>query len=105
MRWYHYLALFFAGAFLMFCGAMNLLTGLVAAFAAVVFASATPRPVVDIINKHFNTLLVTQEAKEFLNKFGGDPYVTTPDEGQARLLNDIKAWGDYVRIAKIEPQG
>ena len=77
---------------------------LVGWFAAFV-PSATPRPVVDIINKHFNTLLVTQEAKEFLNKFGGDPYVTTPDEGQARLLNDIKAWGDYVRIAKIEPQG
>jgi tripartite-type tricarboxylate transporter receptor subunit TctC len=77
---------------------------LVGWFAAFVPA-ATPRPIVDTINKHFNTLLVTPEAKEFLNKFGGDPYVSTPDEGQARLLNDIKAWGDYVRIANIEPQG
>ena len=67
--------------------------------------SATPRPVVDTINKHFNALLATQEAKEFLNKFGGDPYISTPDEGQARLIKDIQAWGDYVRIAKIEPQG
>jgi len=30
---------------------------------------------------------------------------TTPDEGQARLLQDIKDWGEYVRTAQIEPQG
>lgn len=40
-----------AGAFLMFCGAMNLLTGLVAAFAAVVFASAEPEAMLRIMER------------------------------------------------------
>ena len=35
----------------------------------------------------------------------GDPWIITPDEGQARLLQDVKNWAEYVRIAKIEPQG
>jgi len=30
--------------------------------------------------------------------------VSKPAEAQARLLKDIKDWGDYVRIAKIEKQ-
>jgi hypothetical protein len=53
----------------------------------------------------FNNLDATDEAKTFLNSIGGDPWITTPDEGQARLLRDIEAWGEYVRTAHIEPQG
>lgn len=77
---------------------------LVGWFAAIVPAG-TPRPVIDQIAGWFNQVTGSPEGKEFLNKFGGDPYITTPDEGQARLLKDIEAWGNYVRIAKIEPQG
>jgi hypothetical protein len=36
--------------------------------------------------------------------YGGDPWIATPEEAQVRLLRDIAAWGDYVRIAKLEPQ-
>jgi tripartite-type tricarboxylate transporter receptor subunit TctC len=73
-------------------------------FAAMVPAG-TPRPVVDQINKWFNAINSTEDAKKFLNSIGGDPWVTTADEGQARFLKDIKDWGDYVRTANIEPQG
>jgi hypothetical protein len=31
--------------------------------------------------------------------------VSTPEEAQAYLLQQIKDWGEYVRVAKIEPQG
>jgi tripartite-type tricarboxylate transporter receptor subunit TctC len=72
-------------------------------FAAMV-PSATPRPVVMKLNKWFNEVLATQETKEFLNKFGGDPYISTPEEGQARMARDVKDWEEYVKIAKIEPQ-
>jgi tripartite-type tricarboxylate transporter receptor subunit TctC len=67
--------------------------------------AGTPRPIVNQIAGWFNQVTGSAEGKEFLNKFGGDPYISTPEEGQARLLKDIQAWGDYVRIAKIEPQG
>jgi tripartite-type tricarboxylate transporter receptor subunit TctC len=66
---------------------------------------ATPRPIVDQINVWFNKILAQPETVKFLTNFGGDPWITTPDEGQARLLKDIHDWADYVRIAKLKPQG
>jgi tripartite-type tricarboxylate transporter receptor subunit TctC len=72
-------------------------------FAAMV-PSATPRPVVDRLNKWLNEILATEETKKFLNQFGGDPYISTPEEGQARMAKDVKDWEHYVKIAKIEPQ-
>lgn len=73
-------------------------------FAAMVPA-ATPRPVIEQINAWFRQVIATDEARVFFNKLGGDPWVATPDEAQARLLKDVKDWGDYAKIAKIEPQG
>ena len=73
-------------------------------FAAMVPAG-TPRPVIEQINAWFNAINATEEAKKFLASIGGDPWVTTPDEGQARFLKEIRDWGDYVRTANIEPQG
>jgi tripartite-type tricarboxylate transporter receptor subunit TctC len=73
-------------------------------FAAMV-PIATPRPIVDTINGWFKTIIATDEAKAFLNRFGGDPWVASADEAQARFLKDIKDWREYVRIAKITPQG
>ena len=72
-------------------------------FAAIV-PSATPRPVVDRLNKWLNEILATEETRKFLNQFGGDPYISTPDEGQARLAKEVKDWEHYIKIAKIEPQ-
>ncbi len=77
---------------------------LVGWFSAMVPA-ATPRPIVDQINRWFNQILAMEETQKFLTNFGGDPWSSTPDEGQARLLKDIKDWEDYVRIAKLKPQG
>ena len=48
---------------------------------AVMVPSATPRPIVDKINKWFNEVLATEETKKFLNSFGGDPFIATPEEG------------------------
>jgi tripartite-type tricarboxylate transporter receptor subunit TctC len=73
-------------------------------FAAMVPA-ATPRPIVDAIYGWFRTVIATDEAKAFLNRFGGDPWVASPDEAQKRLMKDIEDWKEYVRIAKITPQG
>lgn len=67
--------------------------------------SATPRPIIDQINRWFNQILATDETKAFLKNFGGDPFISTPDEAQALFIKEEKAWGEYVRMAKIEPQG
>jgi tripartite-type tricarboxylate transporter receptor subunit TctC len=65
----------------------------------------TPKPVVAQINGWINELLATPETVKFLNQFGGDPWITTPEEGQAYLVNDIKRWGEYIRIAKVPQRG
>ena len=72
-------------------------------FAAMVPAE-TPRPIVDQLNKWFNEIEAGPETKKFLNRFGGDPWITTPDAGQAQLVKDQKAWEAYVKAAKIDPQ-
>ena len=65
---------------------------------------ATPRPVVDQLNKWFAEILRDPETVKFLNSMGGDPFISTPEEGQALFVSDEKAWADYVKIAKIIPQ-
>jgi tripartite-type tricarboxylate transporter receptor subunit TctC len=72
---------------------------------AALVPSATPRPIVDQLNAWFSEVVQTPETKTFLNGIASDPWVTKPDEGQAYLLQQIKDWGDYVRVANIEPQG
>jgi tripartite-type tricarboxylate transporter receptor subunit TctC len=67
--------------------------------------AATPRPIVDQLNKWFNQINSAEETKRFHNTYGSDPWIATPDEGQARLILDVKNWAEYVKIAKIEPQG
>lgn len=71
---------------------------------AAMVPAGTPKPVVDAINKWFVQIVSSEETKKFLNGFGGDPYIDTPENAQARFLADIKNWGDYVKLARIEPQ-
>lgn len=67
--------------------------------------AGTPKAVVDQINKWFVEVERTEETQKFLSNLGGDPLIKSPEEAQAMLLNDINNWRDYVRIAKIVPQG
>lgn len=76
---------------------------LVGWFAATV-PSGTPEPVVKQINAWFNQILATDESKEFLNNFGSDVWINTPEAAQAFFLQDIKTWGENVKRAGIEPQ-
>ena len=73
-------------------------------FAAMVPAG-TPKPIVTKINQWFTQIVKTDETKNFLNSYGGDPFIVSPEEGQALFLKSIKDWEEYVRIAKIEPRG
>ena len=67
--------------------------------------SAAPRPVVDQLNAWVNKVVASDDAKKFLNDVASDPWASTPEAAQAYFLQQIKDWGDYVRIAKIEPLG
>jgi tripartite-type tricarboxylate transporter receptor subunit TctC len=72
---------------------------------AAMVPTGTPKPVIDQIHKWFVEIVSTEDTKKFLNSFGGDPNIMSPDEAQAQFLKEIKNWGDYVKMAKIQPQG
>ena len=63
---------------------------------------ATPKPVIDQINKWFVEVIGSEKTQAFLAQFGGDALIETPEAGQARMLRDIKNWADYARIANIK---
>ncbi len=71
---------------------------------AAMLPSGTPKPIVDKVNQWFAEIVKADETKKFLNGFGGDPFINTPEAGQELFLKAIKDWGDYVRMAKIAPQ-
>ncbi len=71
---------------------------------AAMLPATTPRPIIDKVNEWFMQIVRTEETKKFLNGFGGDPFINSPDAAQTLFLKAIKDWGDYVRLARIVPQ-
>jgi tripartite-type tricarboxylate transporter receptor subunit TctC len=64
---------------------------------------ATPKPVVDKINGWFRQIVSTEETKKFLADAGADPLINTPEKATEMFQTAIREWGNYVRMAKIEP--
>ena len=72
---------------------------------AAMVPTGTPKPVIDKIHQWFVQMVSSDETKVFLNNFGGDPFINTPERAQEMFETAIKEWGEYVRMAKIEPMG
>ena len=70
---------------------------------AAMVPAGTPRPVIDQINRWFVQIVSSDDTKKFLNSFGGDPYINTPEKGQEMFLKAIEDWKGFVAIAKIQP--
>lgn len=66
---------------------------------------ATPRPIVDHVSRLVSEVVLSKEGKAFLDTIASDPWVSTPEEGQAFFRDQVKQWGIYVREAGIEPMG
>jgi len=65
----------------------------------------TPKPIVNKLNQMWREVIDSEETRQFMAKFGADTWSATPEEAQAELVKDVKAWGEYVKLANIEPQG
>ena len=63
----------------------------------------TPKPILDKLEKSFNEIAVAEDTVKFLGNLGSDPFPGNSTMLKELLVNDIKAWGEYVKIAKIEP--
>jgi tripartite-type tricarboxylate transporter receptor subunit TctC len=63
----------------------------------------TPKPILDKLELWFNKIAVDDDTKKFLQLGGSDPFPGNSTMLKELLLTDIKAWAEYVKIAKIEP--
>jgi tripartite-type tricarboxylate transporter receptor subunit TctC len=72
---------------------------------AAMVPAQTPKAVQDQLTAWFNQVTSSDDARKFLNGFASDPWVATPAEAQAILRKEVADWGEYMKIAKLEPQG
>jgi tripartite-type tricarboxylate transporter receptor subunit TctC len=63
----------------------------------------TPKPILDQLEAQFNQIAVDEETKKFLSNLGSDPFPGNSQMLKSLLVKDTKAWGEYVKLAKIEP--
>jgi tripartite-type tricarboxylate transporter receptor subunit TctC len=63
--------------------------------------AATPKPIVDKINRDVVAALRTPEARDQLLAQGAEPTPTTPQEFDAFLRNEINKWGRVIKEAGI----
>jgi tripartite-type tricarboxylate transporter receptor subunit TctC len=68
-------------------------------------ATGTPKPIVEKLHKAFTEVVKLEEAKTFFNGITNEPWPMSQADAQKFYLREYKDWGDYVRLAKIEPQG
>jgi tripartite-type tricarboxylate transporter receptor subunit TctC len=68
---------------------------------AAMVPTATPDPIVHKINDWFRQVLSTPDTAKFLASFGGDVFISAPEDGQKLFLKAADDWKEYVRIAKI----
>lgn len=74
-------------------------------FLAMAVPKATPRPVQERLNALINEALVSPEIKERLaNEFALRSRPLTLEQCAAQDREERAKWGEYVRIARIEPQ-
>jgi len=66
--------------------------------------AGTPQPIVDKLNAWWTEIGKMPDTKEFLAKFGAEPWTASLAETKALIDKEIKDWDYYVKLGKIEAQ-
>lgn len=66
---------------------------------------SVPQPVKDHLSKAFLQMANLESTKKWLADFGGDTWVVGPEEAQKRMIQDVKDWREWVRVANMEVKG
>ena len=70
----------------------------------VAVAPATPRPVIEVLNRELRTILAEEDIKQRFAGFGGVPAHSTPEAMRSRVEREISRWNKVVESRKIERQ-
>jgi tripartite-type tricarboxylate transporter receptor subunit TctC len=76
----------------------------IAPWWGVVVPAGTPRPIIDKLAGWFNQIVASEETKQFHARFAIDPLPGTPESMAALLKSEVERWGEFVKLAKIQPQ-
>ncbi len=57
------------------------------------------------LNAIIKEVVEMPDTKAFITRFGGDPYTTTPQGMRELIEREDKAWGEYIRLAKVPKLG
>jgi tripartite-type tricarboxylate transporter receptor subunit TctC len=71
----------------------------------VVVPVGVPGPIKGQIATAFRQMAEKPETKSWLANLGGDSWVVGPAEAQKQMLEDIKNWAEFVKIANLEVKG
>ena len=70
----------------------------------VIAPAGTPKLALDKLTKWFDAVSALPATATFLKTYGYDPLPGDPAMARRLLLSDTQRWGEYVRLAGIEPQ-
>jgi len=70
---------------------------------AVYVPAKTPQPIVKKLEGWFNQIVASPETKTWLNNLAAEPMPGNGKLAHDMLVKEIKAWGEYVKIAGIPP--
>jgi tripartite-type tricarboxylate transporter receptor subunit TctC len=66
--------------------------------------AATPRPIIERLNKELRAVLTTDEVRRRLVQEGAEPMPTTPEEHAAVIDREETKWSAIIRSAGIKPE-
>ena len=64
----------------------------------------TPKDIRDQLEVWFNQIVADPESIAFNATTGADPFPGNAALAREKLIADTRLWGEYARIARIEPQ-
>jgi len=70
----------------------------------VVVAAATPRAVVDRLNKELNAVLALPEQRDAILATASEPGGGTPEQFRDLIRSETVKWAEVVKAAKIQPE-
>jgi tripartite-type tricarboxylate transporter receptor subunit TctC len=76
----------------------------VAPWWGVVVPAGTPRAIIDRLAGWFNQITASEDTRQFLARAALDPFPGSPEQMAALLKTEVARWGEFVKMAKIQPQ-
>jgi tripartite-type tricarboxylate transporter receptor subunit TctC len=73
-------------------------------FLLVLAPAATPKPIVDLLNREIAKIVALRETQQRLETLGFNPLASTPEASFARVREELLRWAKVIRDAKIEVQ-